>query len=192
MWLVISLVVVQSVLVVLQLSFKARLGILRNSYGKVSAKKKEVDKIAAQTDAMSKKMSSLEEALARPFSWTEKLNVLNDSMVPGIWLRELAYDERVVEVPTKPTAVKVQTASGSKVADKAGTRKALSKLLTLVGYVYSPNEDQTAVIGKFIKNLKESKVFRGDFANISVEDIRGEKYDNQEVMSFKIICASKD
>jgi len=191
-WVIIVFIVVQAILLAAQVSLRVRLAVVKNSYSKVNSQKKNVDSAMAQINEMSKKVTLSEEITKRPFSWTEKLNSLSDSIVPGVWLKELAYDEVLVDVSAKSGGKKQKAPQGKKVEAKQGAKMALTRAITIFGYSYSPNEDQSARVYRFIDGLKANRSFRKDFSTITVDDIKGEKFEGQEIMSFKIICSAKE
>ena len=176
-WLAAFLIFLQSIILVSQISSRIRLNILKSGYSKMSLKKHDVDSIKAEIDAISRKSPLIDSALTRGFSWAQKLNALSDSMTPGIWMAELSYDE---------TSLQKKEANKSARAVKA--KKSLIRSLMLSGYAYTAGEDPTAAIGKFISSLKANRNFYDGFQNIAIESIKGEKIENQEVMSFKIVC----
>jgi hypothetical protein len=134
---------------------------------------------------MSKKVSAIDELMVKRFSWTKKLNDLSDSVTPGIWLTQLDYDERLVE--RAKTAANTSKGQEGKVA----TEKILERYLVISGAASSMGEEGTALIGRFIKNLKENGSFYADFSDIEFGNIKREQMSGQEIMTFKITCLFK-
>jgi hypothetical protein len=127
--------------------------------------------------------------MVKRFSWAKKLNDLSDSMTPGIWLTELSYDEKLGEVqrPALPSPLKKKGAN----ENAPTTEKVVLRYLTISGMASSMGEEGTALIGRFIKNLKANNEFYSDFSEIELGTITREKVDDQEVMKFNITCLFK-
>ncbi len=178
-WLAAFLLFFQSIVMVSQILSRVRLNVLKAGYSKMSQKKQGVDSMKAEIESIARKAPSIDSVLRRDFSWTQKLNALSDSVTSGIWLTELSYNETPKE-DKEP----------GKQAKALKAKKTLERSLTLSGYAYTAGEDPTASIGKFINALKANKNFYDGFGNISVESIKGDKFETQEVMSFKIVCSS--
>jgi hypothetical protein len=109
-------------------------------------------------------------------------------MTSGIWLSELSYDERAGERQAHPGA----SGAGKKEASGARAERPVLRYLVLSGYASSMGEEGTALVGKFIKNLKDNSDFFGDFGDIELGSIKSDRVQDQEVMSFKITCLFKD
>jgi hypothetical protein len=161
------------------------LGTLEKNYKQVLPKKKEAEQLKSQISNMGKKVSAIDELMVKRFSWAKKLNDLNDSVTPGIWLTQLDYDERIVEKPK--AAPNVSKGHESKVA----TEKVLERYLIISGAASSMGEEGTALIGRFIKSLKENASFYSDFSDIEFASIKREQIAGQEIMTFKITCLFK-
>jgi hypothetical protein len=107
-----------------------------------------------------------------------------------VWLAKLSYEETPQEVSARSASAKSGATAGQKTAPPA--RQKTAKFLKLAGYAYSSSEDLTACVGRFIKSLKANRAFYDDFKNIAVEDLKEDRFESQEVMYFKIVCAFKD
>jgi hypothetical protein len=155
--------------------------------------KKEADALRAETEAINRKIAAIDDLMVNRFSWARELSALNESMTPGIWLTELSYDERVVERPVSPEArvaplkEKLAAAPG-----RSGTEKMLGRFLVLSGYACGPGEQGTALVGKFIKSLKDNAQFYSAFSDIELGAIRRDRIEDQEVMNFRITCLFKE
>ena len=165
----------------------AVLGVLVNQQA-LNGLKKEWDRIAPEREKISylsqeyTELDAVQKAvqrLNRHFSWSKKLQDLSDSMVRGVWLRELSLAERHRDV----TPQQGEAGSGGKLPQK---------LLVLTGSAASSRGDQTAVVGRFIRGLKENKEFFADFVNVELESIKRRSIQSLDVMDFKIICTFKE
>lgn len=164
-------------------------GSLEKSYNKILPQKQEVDRLKVQISTMSKKVAAIDELMVKRFSWTRKLNDLSDSMTPGIWLTQLEYDEKLIERP-KPAAANMARAKEGAEA-KLPMEKVIERYLIISGAASSMGEEGTALIGRFIKNLKDNQSFYSDFSDIELGSIKREQASGQEIMSFKITCLFK-
>jgi len=177
---VVGLVVaVQLFVSAMSLYYNVTLGSLNRRYGAIAEKKKEADALKLRTAIINKKSGAIDELMLKRFSWAKKLNALSDSMTPGIWLVELNYDEQSVD----RSAAAMRPGQG-KGPGPAGA-------LVISGYAAGAGEQGAALVGKFIKNLKESEVFFSDFNQIELVSIKADRVQNQEVMNFRISCFFK-
>jgi len=183
-----ALVMVQAILFAVQFSQRSHLSHLQRKAEEAGRRRSEVDKVKESLETLSGRVPSIDQAISGRINWTRTLNALSDAMTPGIWLTGLSYDERAAEVQ----AAAVRSPAASRGKGEPGQAARMSQaFLTLTGRATSTSGDITASIGKFIKSLKDEKGFSSAFANIAVEDIKGEKFEGQEVMYFKIVCSSR-
>jgi len=129
-------------------------------------KKQETEKLKIRVGVMNAKVGAINELMVKRFSWEKKLNALSDAMIPGVWLMDLNYDEKLTE-------------------------NVLSGYLVLSGAASNMSEEGTALIGRFMKSLKDDSAFYSDFSDIELGTIGREKMDEQEIMTFKITCFFK-
>ena len=153
---------------------------VNKKYAVISPKKKIADELKSQADIMKRKVAAIDELMVNRFGWSRKLNDLSDCMIPGIWLTQLEYDEKMGERTT-------QSSGKEKVLEKTVLR-----YLIISGYALNSGGEGTAVVGKFIKTLKSNSSFYSDFKEIELGSIKGEKLDDQDVMNFKITCLFPD
>ena len=179
------ILIIQLILFVIGFMSGATFKSLSLEYKDILPKKQETEKLKIQVDRMNAKVGAIDELMVKRFSWEKKLNTLSDSMIPGIWLMELDYDEKITNVP-KP----VKTDLPKKKLIQA-TENVLSRYLILSGAASGMGEEGTALIGRFIKNLKDDPDFYSDFSDIELGTIKREKMYDQEIMTFKITCFFK-
>lgn len=164
-------------------------GSFDKKYKDILPQKQAAEKLKSQLEIMGKKVIAIDELMVKRFSWAKKLNDLNESMTPGIWLTSLEYDEKLAE---KPKAV---TANASKkkgaTASKPAMEKVVSRYLVISGAASSMGEEGTALIGRFIHSLKSNSSFYSDFSDIELGAIKREKMEDQEIMTFTITCLFK-
>lgn len=151
---------------------KMALTSLTRKYEAIKPQKAEAESLKTQNDAINKRVGAIEDLMGGRFSWAKKLNALSDSITPGIWLSELTYDE------AQPGRGQVQKAKGQGLTGK----------LVIGGYAAGSGEQGAALVGKFIKSLKESELFYSDFSEVNLVGVKSEKVDGQDVVSFRINC----
>jgi len=185
-WAVVLVLAVQLVLFALSAISGATYKSLAAEYKDILPKKQETEKLKIRVDTTNKKVAAIDELMVKRFSWEKKLNSLSDSMTPGIWLTNLQYDEKSSEEIKKPV-----NADPAKNKDGQPEVSVLSRYLILSGAASSMGEEGTALIGRFIKGLKDDPDFYSDFSDIELGTIKREKIADQEVMMFKITCLFK-
>jgi hypothetical protein len=108
---------------------------LERKYKDILPKKQETEKLKVQVDNTNKKVIAIDELMVKRFSWEKKLGALSDSMIPGIWLTELQYDEKLVSVPKPASADPTKKRGGQ------ATENVLSRYLVLSGAAFSMGEE---------------------------------------------------
>jgi len=184
-WAAVVVLLVQLALFAIGIMSGATFKSLALEYKDILPKKRETEKLKIQVGDMNKKVGAINELMVKRFSWEKKLNALSDTMTPGIWLTELEYDEKITDIP-KPVNADLTKKKGGQAPESV-----LSKYLILSGAASSMGEEGTALIGRFIKSLKDDPAFYSDFSDIELGTIKREKMDDQEVMMFKITCLFK-
>ncbi|MDD5428099.1 MAG: hypothetical protein PHI58_02555 [Candidatus Omnitrophica bacterium] len=185
----IVLVSVHVLLFFIGLSSKAAVKARSQKLVKLAPGKKEYDALKNEALIANRKASAIDTLMANRFSWAQKLNSLSDSMIQGIWLTGLSYDEKQTEVSVQVTTA--AAANGKKELSRIEKKKLNLRYLSISGYASSMGEQGAALVGKFIASMKDNPAFFSDLADIRLESIKTEKMFDQEVMSFKIICLFK-
>lgn len=152
--------------------------------------KNKADSLKDELTRINKKVTAIDGLMVKRFSWARKLNSLSDALTPGIWLTELSYDEKAGD--RLVSVARTSNGKSKKGSSKSVAEKVVYKYLVLSGYASSMGEQGTALIGKFIKNLKENSQFYSDFSEITLDSIKSDKFHDQEVMNFKITCLFKE
>lgn len=153
----------------LQIIFAATLKVKRISlrrlearWVRLEAEERELSDLKRQINSLNNKIISVEGIRKNRILWAKKMNDLSDSMIQGIWLTELSLEE-----------------SGGQ------------KYLSIMGAVSSYGKDEAAVIGKFMKSLKDNKAFFEDFSEIKLGTMQQRKLKDFEIMDFSITCYFK-
>ena len=166
----------------------ATLKSLGSEYKIVSLKKRETEKLKIQMDTMNKRVAAIDELMVKRFSWGKKLDSLSDSVTPGIWFTELEYDEKLTDAPNIADTDSTKNRPGE---SKQTAEKILSKYLILSGAAYSKGEEGAALVGRFIKSLKDNPEFYSDFSDIELGTIKTDRVDGQDITMFRITCLLK-
>lgn len=149
------------------------LGTLEKKLTEVAPDRAKIEQIAREYGELELAEKTI-QSLDRPFSWSNKLKALSDSMVWGIWLQELSLGERHQEGPS------------------SGGTPLSQRTLILAGTAASSRGDEVALIGRFIRSLKENENFYRDFSQVELESTKRRTIASLEVMDFKINCAFRE
>lgn len=107
-------------------------------------------------------IQAIDDLSAKRVLWARLMNDISDSILSNMWLTNLYFDSKQNE-----------------------------EILMLEGFVAGPNEEATASVGKFINALKENESFYINFTQIEADLIRSSRYENQDVMRFRLVCNFK-
>jgi len=143
---------------------------------------REIVKQKAETTGMYNRMKEIRSLTERKFYWTSLLNELSNSMTKGIWLRSLYVVEE------QEHAVKSEKVEKEKKPAKAAAERV--RYLVLEGTAIGAGQE-TAFIGKFLKELKDNLFFAQTFKEIKPSNIKQKKIGDYEVYDFMIRCQFK-
>lgn len=169
------LIAIQCLLFLVGVCGKFYLNGVRAKYERLLPERTAAGKLKSETLEINKKAAAIDDLMVGRFSWAGKLAALNESMTPGIWLTNLSYDEGIASAAARP-----------------GGEKAAGRLLVISGYASGQGEQSTALVGRFIKALKENQEFYSSFGSIELGAIRRDRIDGQEAMNFRITCLFKE
>jgi len=141
-------------------------------HGLAPEQQKIVD-IQSKTERLKSVNASFSFLLSPQAMWAEKLNLLSDLMLPGIWFRRLSLEKDQAD-SQDPTAVGI-----------------VPKYLKIEGSVVSPSGDEMSIISDFVRALKANEKFIRDFSNIKLEGVLRRQIATVEVMDFNLICFLK-
>ncbi len=161
-----ALLVIQFILGAVIFLSKRQLAGLDEKWEELVPKKEEFETIKEQIVTTDKKVTAVEGLMEEQLNWSRLLNQLSNSVTANIWLTQLAYEEG--------------TASRNKI-----------RTLALSGSAAGKSEEATAYIARFIKALKDNKIFFGNFDNIELVSIRKGLVAEQDVMNFILTCSFK-
>ncbi|MBI2095829.1 MAG: PilN domain-containing protein [Candidatus Omnitrophica bacterium] len=153
--------------------------------------------------AMDARLKEIRSLTARNFYWTSLLDALSSSMTQGVWLRTLSVvDEKPATQKTPAKAAKQTGKTDGKEKKPAGKAPKPSKetkpgagpekkrSLKLEGSVVGPGQE-TAFVGKFLKELKNNAFFAGVFSDIELSDMNQRKIKEVDVYDFTLLCRFK-
>ncbi|MBU4375893.1 MAG: hypothetical protein KKD29_00260 [Candidatus Omnitrophica bacterium] len=161
---------------------------LERKWQSVLPNKEEADNIKAELTSTRTKIDTIDKLIETRRSWAVRLNDISDSMIPGVWLNKLWLEKRVII--QEASSAKINSGEGAAKAAKE-PKKTIIRTLHLNGSVIAGGGEETAVIGKFIRSLKDNKNFMPDFSDIESASIQRTKLKDAEVMDFELICYFK-
>jgi Tfp pilus assembly protein PilN len=171
-----AVVAIQAIVFLTGIAGSMRSKELAKKYEALMPALKEAEELKARADDITRRSSAIDELVSRRFAWAKLLNNLSDSVTDGIWLKELVYDER----PGRDISARAQASSGK-----------MPGSLAIAGYAAASGEQGTALVGKFIKSLKDNIEFYSNFSDIKLVSAKSDRVSNQEVMNFRIVCDFK-
>ncbi|MFH1645656.1 MAG: hypothetical protein ABIB11_04465 [Candidatus Omnitrophota bacterium] len=149
---------------------------------------KKAQALKTKVLALDEKVTVIEDLSEGGVFWPKKLYDLSSAMVDGVWL-DLLYLKLQTDREEEPVTAAV-TPGAAPVA--AQIKIVMRQILVLEGRAVSSNDiDETAVVGRFIKSLKEHKDFFNDFEDIKLFSVERETVGDIEVMNFVINCYFK-
>ncbi len=148
--------------------------ILTNRLGQLQQEQSRLSSLRTEISQLKQGNSFFDGLAQREFFWSEKLNLLSDLLVPGIWFRQIMLDDKT----------NITVGAGNKTG---GTRR-----LIMHGTAVSVTHEEMAVITELIRGLKADKRFFAEFRNIELESVLRRKIGPVEVMDFTLVCLFKD
>lgn len=154
---------------------KSELAKLQKEYVVLIQRKNEIRVLKAR-------LKQIGQMTARPFYWAKFMNELSDSVTKGVWLRQLT----ITETDASSALSKVAQAAQSATAKAAGK----AYYLKLEGSDVAKGQE-TASIGKFMKELKSNALFIELFESIELSTINQRKIKDIDVYDFSLVGAFK-
>jgi len=174
-----SLAAVYTLVFSVQLAFSLYVRNLFGEWEKISPKQEEIRQLIKEYETLASRERAVQDLLGDKFLWSRKLQQLSESLVPGVWLQELSLEERARELPSGGAAGRLPSSTKERV-------------LILSGSAVSPSGEEPAIVGRFVRSLKENRSFFGDFAEVEPGPVTRRPIGTIEVMDFKIICTFKE
>ena len=174
-----SLAAVYTLVFLVQLAFSLYLRNLNTEWEKISPKQEEIRQLVKEYETLASRERAVQDLLGDKFLWSRKLQQLSESLVPGVWLQELLLEERTRELPSGGAAGKASSPTEEKV-------------LILSGSAVSPSGEEPAIVGRFVRSLKENRSFFTDFVEVEPGPVTRRPIGTIEVMDFKVICTFRE
>jgi hypothetical protein len=157
--------------------------IKENSYTAEAARLREVNKEIAlqkkETSEIFDRFKEIKSVTGRKFSWTLLVNSVSHSMTKGVWLRNLYMtdeDPKSSAMETKPTT--------------DNSKAPINHYLVLEGSAVGQGQE-TAFIGKYLKQLKDTAYLSDLFSDIKPYNINQRRLKDFDVYDFMIYCKFK-
>lgn len=169
-----ALLVVFLIVTALNVYWTVSLNALKTRIGGLVCEQQKIAAINQKIKSLKEINAAFSPALKPGLLWSEILKKLSDLTIPGIWLRVLSTEQKIIP------AAKNMAATDS-----------FSQYLILEGSAVAPGKDEMAVIGEYIRNLKSDSNFIKYFRNIELESVLRRKIALTEVMDFTLLCHFK-
>ena len=140
---------------------------------------KEIIGQKAETSGMHGQIKEIRAIVSRKFSWAQLLSAVSNSMTKGVWLRNLS----VTDEGPKSMNEKQQTPQ----PDSSAKKVAKDLYLVLEGSAVGQGQE-TAFIGKYLKQIKEASFFNELFSEIKPHNINQRRFKDFDVYDFMIYC----
>ena len=150
---------------------KARISAVQAEINRLSRETEKTVRYKADILAIRGRLKEISGLTDRKFFWTRLMNSISDSTTKGVWLSALSVSEEQ------------QDAGG-------GPSKKTTHFLQLTGSAVGQGEE-TAYIGKFIKQLKDDPLLGDLFTEIKLSNINQRKIRDYDVYDFVLVCVFK-
>ncbi len=170
-----ALFAVQASLSVFALVQKGGVGRVKKEIVELKIQNKEIMLRKADTASAKTHLKEIAGLTTRDFFWTKLVNDLSDSVTKGIWLLQLNLEE--IEASAGALSQKA----------KRGKSHAKIKTLRIDGRAVGQGQE-TAFIGKFIKELKENASLSEIFQDVKLSNINQKKIREADVYDFSLTC----
>ncbi len=138
---------------------------------------KEIVRQKMETEGLYNRLKDARAAASRKYYWASLLNALSNSITKGVWMRSLYVTDE------EPKSAMVKTAP-EPASDK---KTAKDKYLVLEGSAVGQGQE-TAFIGKFLKQLKDNQMFNNLFQDIKPTNINQRRIKEYDVYDFMMYC----
>lgn len=121
----------------------------------------------------------IDAIITRKFYWTQLLNSLSDVTVKGVWLTQFSVSDKNESMRAKSAR------SANRKGAKARTKDApdSARFFKIEGNAVGSGQE-TAIIGKFIKEIKQNGFFAGMITNVELSTINQRRIRDVDVYDF--------
>ena len=187
-----GLLILHSFLFLVLLGWSLSLRGLKARWESVSQNRQIVAEITQRHTELLARETLVQQLTGKRLLWSKRLQGLVESVPTGVWLRELSVGEINVPVPVSPDPRSTRGIGGAKGPKGVSIGSALRKILILEGTAASLKGDEPAMIGRFIRALKENSLFFADFQDVVLESMKRRSIEQTEVMDFKVVCTFRE
>ena len=193
----------QILLSIVAVYYSTRYKIVQHETAKVSAKLENVRQAKKKISVAGKKMQDIRTLTEKKFKWALILNEVSMTATRGIWLRMLSVEEISVPKPAKDIAAPKKKSPEQKTDPKKEAGKPIStkkraadmetfKVMKLEGSCSGGAGQETALIGKYLKSLRDNVYFRELFGDgIDLSEMNQRKMGEADVFDFTVYCRFK-
>jgi len=165
---------------------RSRLSKVRSAYEAMLPDKTRLDKLKSERYTVLTRIDALDGFDESGIKWSGKLSRISQLINPGVWLNKMEIKRQIVQ------RTEEMLDPATNIVNKR-TIKVPRRSLAVHGTVVSlGGGEETALVSKFIKNLKSDDEFFKDFTDIELETIRRDRIKDIEVMEFIFACYFKD
>lgn len=217
----VGVLALQLLLSITAVFYSTRYAIAKHEANTLSSKLRDVKQAKSRTSVIAKKMQDIRTLTDKNFLWASILNEISMTATRGIWLRSLGVEEVSMEKKRKRDDVDVEggkkakkekpkkaapekkSPTAKKSADKKDQSKADSDkkkvlvvetehILKLEGSCAGASGQETALIGKYLKSLKDDAYFKELFGDdINLSGMNQRKLGEADVFDFIVQCRFK-
>ncbi|MCM8813454.1 MAG: hypothetical protein NC924_05920 [Candidatus Omnitrophica bacterium] len=141
--------------------------------GDLTAQNAAVTEVRRKLESLRATTALFEPLRKPPFYWSEKMNLLSNAMIPGVWLRLLTLEKKMISDAS------------------SGATNAIA-YLKIEGTAYAAGGKEMSVISEVVRNLRAQETFVRDFKKLDVEGFLRREIGGIEVMDFTVICYFKE
>lgn len=152
---------------------KVQVGRIERKLDVLVRENKDVARQKSEIIALNARRKEIAALTERKFFWSRLLNAVSDSVTKGVWLTALTVAEE-------------RGAPDSPKARGTMTRRHLRLEGSAVG-----QGQETAYVGKFIKELKDNPMLVALFEDVQLVNINQKKIREVDVYDFTLLCVSK-
>ncbi|MBI4352709.1 MAG: hypothetical protein HY593_02165 [Candidatus Omnitrophica bacterium] len=174
-----ALLALQVLLFVVLVYQKIELAKIKKEALVLQERNKEITLRKTELGILKNELGQIEKLTQRKFYWASLFHALTHSMTKGVWLRSFTVEELGV-------------ASAAPKAKESKSQGAVQKIhqLRLDGSVIGQGQE-TAFIGRFLKELKDNRFFADVFQDVDLSDMKQKRIKDYDVYDFVVVAKFK-
>jgi len=215
-----GILALQLLLSITAVFYSTRYAIAKHEAATLSSKLQSVNQAKKRISVVAKKMQDIRTLTEKNFYWASILNEISMTATRGIWLRSLTVEEATVQKKSKAGDIDVEggkktkkeslkkaapekkSADAKKKSDKKSdkgdsdkkkeTTTETQRFLRLDGSCVGAAGQETALVGKYLKALRDDAYFKELFGDdINLSGMNQRKLGEADVFDFTIQCRFK-